>query len=231
MTPHITQADVNAMKRLLFGRPRGQRSSDHPDFKVRPISEQWRFFDRSPAYKTAVANVAYIWRDSSAVDRFGQMPAKFAERRYELQGAGLILPGSAPVWATKGYKIWEEADIATVATGDPTAVSAWHVLMEIPETVSPGSWTPLVTGFVERELCALGAATAWAIHAVDGADHDWIVRPHAHLIVTSRVWRHDRRHGQRHPAWAGSLGTQKRLEFAWRRACSTARVFPITRRS
>ncbi|ONF97024.1 MobA/MobL family protein [Sphingomonas jeddahensis] len=221
MTPIITTADVDAMKRILFARPRDRRPDDQPDFKVRPISEAWRLVHRMPAYKTAVSNAAYIWRDSAPADRFGPMPAKFAERRCELRGAGLILPASAPVWATTDYTIWEEADAATVATGDPTAVAAWHVIMEIPLTIRLDWWTWLVTGFVEHELAGRGAAVAWAIHALQGAD-GWIVKPHAHLIVTARHWRHDHRQGQRHPGWIGSWDAQKRLEFAWRRRCGVA---------
>jgi len=222
MTPYITKADIDAMKRILFTRPRNSRPEAHPDFKVRPISEGWRLDRRMPAYKTAVANTAYIWRDSEVADRFGPMPAKFAERRCELRGAGLILPASAPVWACKGYKIWEEADAATVATADPTAVAAWHVLMEIPASIRASSWQGLVTGFIERELAAKGAVTAWAIHALRGPDDEWIVKPHAHLVVTARHWRHDCRQGQRHPAWIGSWGAQKRLEFEWRRRSGVA---------
>lgn len=217
MTPYITKADIDAMKRILFARPRDRRTGYHPDFKVRPISAAWRLDGRTPAFKTAIANAAYIWRDSSPVDRLGPMPASFAERRCELRGAGLILPASAPLWATKGYAVWDEADAATVATGDPTAVAAWHVMMEIPASIQASSWPSLVTAFVERELAAKGAATAWAIHALQGLDGEWIVKPHAHLVVTARHWRHDCRQGQRHPAWIGSWSAQKRLEFAWRR--------------
>jgi hypothetical protein len=221
MTPNITKAEVEAAKRIFFARPRDRRPDDQPDFKVRPISEAWRLVHRIPAYKTAVSNTAYIWRDSTPVDRFGTMPMAFAERRCELRGAGLILPASAPVWATKSYTVWEEADAAAVATGDPTAIVAWHVMMEIPSSIRADHWHWLVTGFVERELAGRGAVVAWAIHALHGAD-GWIVKPHAHLIVTARCWRHDHRQGQRHPAWIGSWGAQKRLEFAWRRRCGSA---------
>lgn len=222
MTPVITKSKIGAMKRILFAHSRARKPDDRPDFNVRPISEEWRIGHRMPAYKTAVSNAAYIWRDSAPVDRFGAMPARFAERRCELRGAGLILPASAPVWSTSGYTIWEEADAATVATGDPTSVAAWHVVMEIPLTIRPVRWAWLVTGFVERELAARGAAVAWAIHALQG-DDGWIAKPHAHLIVTARYWRHDHRQGQRHPAWIGSWDAQKRLEFAWRRRSGAAR--------
>jgi hypothetical protein len=151
------------------------------------------------------------------------MPAKFAERRCELRGAGLILPASAPVWATRGYTVWEEADEATAATGDSTAVAAWHVMMELPVQIHSQHWQWMVTGFVQRELVERGAVTAWAIHALQGADGEWIVRPHVHLIVTARYWRHDHRQGRRHPGWIGSWPAQNRLEHAWHRRCATTR--------
>lgn len=223
MTPYITKADIDAAKRILFARPQARHRDDHPDFRVRPVSQEWRIVDRMPAFKSAVANVAYIWRDSSPADRFGPMPARFAERRCELRGSGLMLPASSPVWATEGYTIWEEADASTLTTGDPTAVAAWHVMMEIPASIRPAWWTWLVTGFVERELACRGAATAWAVHALQGVDGDWIVKPHAHLIVSSSHWRHDQRHGQRHPGWIGSWAAQKRLEMAWRRRCAAVK--------
>ncbi|WP_240500128.1 MobA/MobL family protein [Sphingomonas montana] len=222
MTLFITQEDVAQMKRMLIARPRERKADDRPDFKVRPISEAWQYAHRLPAYKTAVANAAYIWRDDAAVDRFGPMPKQFAGRRYELRGSGLIVPASAPVWATRGYSVWEEADAAAVATGDPTEVAAWHVLLEIPATIRPEWWEWIVTGFVQRELVGRGAVVAWAVHAVEG-DGKWIVKPHAHLVVTARHWRHDHRHGQRHPGWIGSWGAQKRLEYAWHRRCMATR--------
>ncbi|CAM3231538.1 MobA/MobL protein domain-containing protein [Sphingomonas antarctica] len=220
MTPQITKADVDAAKRILSKRPSGG-PGDNPDFAVRPISEAWRLGGRRAAYKTAVANVAYIWRDATGSDRFGPMPQKFAERRCELHGSGLILPPRAPLWAG-GYTVWEEADAAADATGDFTAIAAWHVMAEIPTEVPPQRWHALVTNFVERELAAKGLVSAWAIHALEGDDGAWIVRPHSHLIVTARQWRHDCRHGLRHPAGIGSWGAQARLERAWYRACDAA---------
>ncbi len=123
---------------------------------------------------------------------------------------------SSPVWAARDYTIWAESDAATMATGDPTAVSAWHVLLEIPDRIAPAHWTWLVTSFFERELVTRGAAVASAVHALEG-DDGWLVKPHAHAIVTARHWRHDSRHGQRHPSWIGTCAAQKQLEHAWRR--------------
>lgn len=233
MTTAVTNTDVNAMKRVLFKGVRGG-PGHNPDFMIRPVSEAWRLGGRRAGYKTAVANVAYIWRDSSPSDRFGPMPQKFEERRCELRGSGLMLPPSAPAWAGNGYTVWEDADAATDATGDFTAIAAWHVMMEIPTALGPGQWRSLVTHFVERELAAKGMVTAWAIHALEGDGGEWLVHPHAHLIVTARHWRHDHRLGQRHPAGIGSWGAQRRLERAWYRACraagDVAQLFGRTRR-
>ncbi|WP_375380924.1 MobA/MobL family protein [uncultured Sphingomonas sp.] len=215
-----------AFERFLRARPRHDEPDRQLDAQVRPVSEEWRLLGRRPAYRTAVANVAYIWRDAGAADRFGPMPAAFAERRCEVQGAGLLLPASAPIWATGDYTIWEEADQATAALGDPTAVAAWHVMLEIPVTIPRARWTTLVTGFAERELTAKGAVTAWAVHALAGPDGEWIVRPHCHMVVTALHWRHDLRHRRRHPGWIGRTRHQWQLASKWRgemsRACLLA---------
>jgi hypothetical protein len=219
---YITKAELADARRALFAPPpRDRRPPDAIDFKVRPISEDWMLVDRMPAYKTATCNAAYIWRDSDVADRFGPMPGKFAERRCELRGAGLLLPANAPLWTTEGYRIWQDADQAAFATGNPTAVSAWHVMAQIPETVSPSHWRWMVTGFLQRELSEKGAAVAWAIHALEGDDGDWLVSPHWHSIVTARRWKTGAAKGERHPAWIASSEQQRRLGAAWRRRCAT----------
>ena len=220
----ITQDQIRQARHKLVTRPRSIDRIEWPDFKVRPISEEWQYVGRVPAYKSAVANVAYIWRESEPADRFGPMPPRFAERRFELKGSGLLLPASAPVWAAADpYAIWSEADAVAVATGDVTAVAAWHVMAEIPLDVRPENWRWLVEGFLHSQLVQQGAGVAWAIHAVEGDDGEWIIKPHFHAIVTARYWRHEKRHGRRHPNWIGSWAQQKRVEFAWRRRCSSMR--------
>jgi len=237
---HVSEAEIRVMRRRLMelGRftgnsaAQGQRPDDHledlmhpgarEDFKIRPISEEWRHLGRRPAYRTAVCNVAYIWRDPAAVDRFGPMPPSFAQRSYELRAAGLMLPRSAPQWACQGYSIWEEADRAAVASGDPTALAAWHVVFSIPTNVNEKWWDWLVRSFIQRELVEKGAAVAYAIHALQGADGEWIIHPHAHLVVTARYYRHWRRTGERHPTWLSGWRAHARLERAWQARCLAA---------
>lgn len=217
---HVTKADVDAVK-LAWGLL--PRNDDAPKFNIRPISEAWRWSSRRPAYRTAVANAAYIWRDASPVDRFGPMPGSFEQRRFELRASGLLLPSSAPQWAAEGYRIWEDADRVVAAADDPTAVAAWHVVMEIPTDVPSARWSNLVINFVQRELIRRGAVVAWAIHGLEGKGGNWLVAPHCHLICTARYWRNDHRHGLRNVSWLGDWGRQRSLEMAWRRACLTIR--------
>ena len=219
---YVSNDDIAAMKRILFKRADRCDPERPLDFAIRPISLCWRANDRAAAYKTAVANAAYICRDDEPKDRYGAMPHAFATRRYELRAGGLMLPNSAPKWAEEPYRIWREADAAADATGDPTAVSAWHVMCEIPATLTPSAWEPLVRDFVANEIVAKGAAAQWAIHAMQGDDADWIVAPHAHVIVSARRWRHDARQGERHSGWAGSFRRQQNLAQAWRKRATNS---------
>lgn len=216
----ITNADVATIRRHLLSPPRDRRPLDAIDFKIRPISEDWLILDRRPALRTATCNTAYIWRDSDVRDRFGPMPRTFAERRCELRGSGLLLPANAPLWATSDYRIWQDADDATLATGNARAVSAWHVIAQIPDTIPSSKWCWMTASFLERALVDRGAAVAWAVHGLAGADGAWIVPPHMHAIVTARHWKTGTRKGQRHPNWIASTQQQLKLGAAWRRRCA-----------
>lgn len=99
----ITTDQIAAVRRCLLAPPRDRRAPDAIDFKIRPISEDWRLIDKMPAFKSAVCNVAYIWRNSTPQDRFGPMPESFAQRRFELRRSGLLLPAKAPKWATEDF--------------------------------------------------------------------------------------------------------------------------------
>lgn len=219
---HITDTEYRALARRILRRAPGAVDPNSCDFTIRPISEVWRAKDRSPAYRTAVANVAYIWRDSTPVDRYGLMPRAFAERRPELYASGLMLPQSAPAWAMEPYTIWQAADDAVEDLIDIAEVRAWHVLMQIPQDIPRRAWTPLVTGFVNAQLTSKGAAVAWAIHALEADDGSWHVAPHAHLVLSARQWRRTAKQGQRMAAWAGYTAAQARLGSDWRSRCRKA---------
>lgn len=229
----ITNGDVTRARRSLFRDDDADAEMDeqglgHPDrrvdFTIRPVSAEWRLVGRKPAYRTARANVQYIWRDSVGRDRFGAMPRWFGERTYDLRAAGLLLPGSAPKWAATGYELWDRIDAATAATGDPTEVSAWHILAELPKELDERWWEWLAVTFAERNLVRLGGPVAYAVHALAAPDGGWVIAPHVHMVVPARRFRTGARHGQRMPSWAGYAGSHGRLKGAWRVACGLARV-------
>lgn len=229
----ITKADVARARRTLFRDDDADAELDeqglgHPDrrvdFTIRPVSAEWRLVGRKPAYRTARANVQYIWRDSVGHDRFGNMPPWFGERTYDLRASGLLLPGSAPQWAATGYELWDRIDTATAATGDPTNVSAWHILAEMPKGLDERWWEWLAVTFAERNLVRLGAPVAYAIHALAAPEGRWAIAPHVHMVVPARRFRSGMRHGQRMPSWAGYTSSHDRLDRAWRTACGHARV-------
>ena len=153
------------------------------------------------------------------------MPAAFTQRRYELRATGMCLPANAPEWASDGYRIWSEADANTAATGDATAASAWHVVCQIPTTVSEDYWEWLLIGFIKCELSGKGAIVAWAMHSLQGDDGEWIVKPHFRLVVTRLRWRHRAADfGQPHPNWLSGRKAQARFQAAWFLRCGSARL-------
>lgn len=229
----ITNVDLARARRTLFRDDDADAEMDeqglgHPDrrvdFTIRPVSAEWRLVGRKLAYRTARANVQYIWRDGAGHDRFGAMPRWFGERTYDLHAAGLLLPGSAPRWAATGYELWDRVDAATAATGEPTEVSAWHILAEMPSGLDARWWEWLATTFAERNLVRLGAPVAYAVHALAAAEDGWVIAPHVHMVVPARRFRAGMRHGHRMPSWAGYSSSHDRLERAWRAACGLARV-------
>lgn len=232
MTIMINRADVDRVRRQLMMRDddaiRDEGGFGHTDrgldFTIRPISEQWRLKGRRPAYRTARANVQYIWRCSDGGDRFGPMPRWFGERGYDLRAAGLMLPNSVPAWAWRDYEVWDRIDAATAATNDPTAVSAWHILAELPARLDEARWECLARTYIQRHLVERGAAIAYAVHALAGADQRWIVAPHLHIIVSARRFRSGHNHGERVSAWAGSWQSHSRFSAAWRTSCGLARA-------
>lgn len=58
-------------------------------------------------------------------------------------------------------------------------------------------------GYAQNTIARHGPVVAWAIHGKPDGDGGWNVPPHAHLLITTRVWWHDVRHGATVPSWCG----------------------------
>ncbi|MCI4652603.1 MobA/MobL family protein [Sphingomonas aquatilis] len=179
---------------------------------IRPISaEGLRLFDRDrrATHATVTANYLYITRQAGH-DALGRVDFR---HRDDLVAHGLELPANHPRWAEEEGRIWREADAATADLA-PDAVRARHVVVTLPETRHADEWIAMVRDYARTTIAAHGPAVAWAIHAKPDGAGGWSVPPHAHLLITTRVWRHDARHGATVPSWCGPA-MQARLHADW----------------
>jgi hypothetical protein len=179
---------------------------------IRPISAKgFRLFDtdRRATHATVTANYLYVTRQAG---HDGLGPLDFRHRD-DLIAHGLELPANHPRWAEEDGRIWREADAATADLA-PDAVRAWHVVVSLPKTCDTDDWIAMVRNYARTTIAAHGPAVAWAIHAKPDDDGGCCVPPHAHLVITTRVWRHDARHGHTVPSWCGPA-MQARLHADW----------------
>lgn len=179
---------------------------------IRPISARgFGLFDtdRRATHATATANYLYITRQAGH-DALGFLDFR---SRDDLVAHGLELPANHPLWAEQDGRIWREAD-AVAANHAPDAVRAWHVVATLPEARDADGWITMVRDYARNTIAAHGPVVAWAIHAKPDGDESLCVPPHAHLVMTTRVWRHNVRHGQTAPTWCGPA-MQARLHADW----------------
>ena len=136
----------------------------------RPIT-----FDSS---RTALAAAAYIRRDrfETGASEF----VDFTKRGSDLVARISIQRPDAPEWTRSSYLRWKLADEASDRTGNPVDIRAWHVVADLPRSVSAGCWVDRVTELVSSAL-TLGAVADVAIHNPGGS-----VSAHAHILVASR---------------------------------------------
>lgn len=175
---------------------------DRRPVSIRPISAHGLATmsgDRRATLAGAYANYVYITRQR------GQDPRGVIDYRHrgDLVACGLELPPNHPAWAEEPGRIWREVDAACESAA-PDAVRAWHVVLTLRDDLPESEWQPLVRGFVHDALVRRGPAVAWALHARRDASGGWLVRPHAHLLMTTRGWKHNASFGQSIPAWHGA---------------------------
>lgn len=179
---------------------------------IRPISAKgFGLFetDRRATHATVTANYLYITRQAGH-DALGSLDFR---HRDDLIAFGLELPASHPRWAEEEGRICREADVATTHLA-ADAVRAWHLVITLPETCNADDRVTMVRDYARITIAAQGPAVTWAIHAKPDGAGGWAVPPHAHLLMTTRVWRHDARHGRTVPTWCGPA-MQARLHADW----------------
>lgn len=175
---------------------------DRRPVSIRPISAYGLATmsgDRRATHVGAYANYVYITRQRGQ-DIRGVIDYR---HRGDLVACGLELPPSHPAWAGEPGRIWREVD-AVCENIPADAVRAWHIVVTLPDDLPEPEWQPLIRGFVHDTLVRRGPAVAWALHALRDASGGWLIRPHAHLLMTTRGWKHNASFGQSIPAWHGA---------------------------
>lgn len=179
---------------------------------IRPISAAgWHAMDgdRRSTHASAEANYLYITR-GRGTDARGTLDYR---HRGDLVAHGLELPASHPLWAREPGRIWRKVDAATARLA-ADAVRGWHMVVTLPDDRDATDWIAMVRDYARATIARHGPAVAWAIHAGSTSADGGAVPPHAHLIMTTRSWRHDARHGRTVPGWCGPA-MRARLHADW----------------
>lgn len=196
----------------------GARTVLHPrpPFNARPVcpaGRESRSADGPYAtHYTATASYLYINRLSGS-DRFGTVPDGYVDRG-DLVAAGRCHPLKLPPRLRSGDTLWREADEAAALEG-PRAITATHIVADLPPDADPRRWTWLVEKYAYDHLVDKGMIVDWAVHhrVTDGQPG----RPHVHLLATARFWRATGRFGSRQWQWLANADQIRTAEDDWLR--------------
>lgn len=213
-------SDVTTAPRTLeAGRP---VLRPRPAFNARPVCAAGRESRSSEGpyatHYTATASWLYINRLSGS-DRFGQVPDAYLHRG-DLVAAGRCHPQKLPPRLRSGDTLWRDADDAAALEG-PRAITATHIVADLPPEADPARWTWLVEQYAYRHLVDKGMIVDWAIHAPKGANGIPPGPPHVHLLATARFWRPTGRFGSRQWQWLANADQIRTAEDDWFRTIGT----------
>lgn len=168
--------------------------------------------DLRTTHRTARCNYWYINRQDG-VDEFGATP-NFAART-DLVDRGRVGPARASDPALEGIRLWTSMD-AVAQVVRPGEATLAHCVGSLPLHEDPAIWRDMVEGFIEDHLASQGMIADWAIHAQDEAPDRRVILPHAHLLISTRVY--DRSHpefGKRRQTWLRTPAAAKSLAEKW----------------
>lgn len=208
MTDTITTRDRGAV------RPR-------PPFNARPVCAAGRESRSTEGpystHYTATASFFYINRIAGS-DRFGAVPDGYVHRD-DLVASGRCNPQKLPPRLRSGDTLWREADDAAALEG-PRAITATHIVADLPRDADPTRWGWLVEHFAYRHLVDKGMIVDWAIHHRQGAGGNPEGVPHVHLLATARFWRPGGRFGSPQWQWLANADQIRTAEDDWFRTIS-----------
>lgn len=168
---------------------------------IRPISStgmRAMSGDRRATLAGAEANYLYITR-GHGTDARGPLDYR---ARGDLVAHGLQLPPRHPCWATEPGRIRRELD-RIMAGEAPDAISAWHVVVSLPDDRESDCWVHMVREYAATTIAQHGPAVAWAIHFRPRSSPEGPIAPHAHLLLTTRRWKRGARQGETVKTWCG----------------------------
>lgn len=190
-------------------------------FQHRPCNIRYAVHARTGNYtpellqthRTATRSFLYINR-LHGVDDFGPVPDW--SNRHDL----LALARCAPQRATgnpalDGIRLWEQAD-AHARDYRPDEPACAHMVGSLPVGEDLRGWRNLIVGFAEDYLTSQGMVVDWAIHHREESDAMPAIAPHAHLLITTRVY--DPAHpdvGKIRQTWLRTANARKALAQKW----------------
>lgn len=199
-----------------------------PTFNARPVCAAGRA-DRSlsgpyATHYTAVASYCYITRQAGE-DRFGPVPDGFLAKA-DLIASGRFHPVQRyPVELRDGPLLWQEAD-AAAAVRSPIEVAATHIVASLPPEADVQGWLRLIKRYCLDAFVERGMVVDWAVHAKADEQGRWRTLPHVHLLATTRFFRRNQRHGERHRAWLANAAQIAEAEAIWLRLSGLPPLMP-----
>lgn len=168
--------------------------------------------DFRATHQTAECNYLYITRQNGR-DEVGPTP-DFASRSADLVDTGRVAPLRAAKLPITGKSLWVQADNWS-RQRRPELASAMHAVASLPVDRTPDDWRHMIIGLCEDYIMSQGMIVDWSIHSLGGADDEWQVHPHAHLLITARAWDEARGPGRRPVGWFCREPQVRDLAEAW----------------
>ncbi len=135
-------------------------------------------------HRTAKCSYCYIHR-MHGIDDVGPMP-DWSHKR-DLVSAGRCGPKRSQDPQLEGVRLWEAMDDIAKHMRPGEAVMA-HCVGSLPENESYAVWREMVEAFLEDHIAAQGMVADWAIHYRADEEGCPGVHPHAHMLISTRVY-------------------------------------------
>lgn len=186
----------------------------------RPFNIRYAIWEQSGRYgaellrthRTAKASALYISRQHG-IDDVGPTPDW--SLRDDLVGMGRVGPRRGQDRALDGMGLWLLAD-AHARLMRPDEPACAHAVASLPMGMDPAGWRNLIEGFAEDHLGSQGMICDWAIHSRPAGEGKREILPHAHMLITMRVFdRVSPDIGRIRQTWLRTEKSRKNMAERW----------------